>query len=252
MRVNKQARDEGARAAHYILAALLIFGLPCSALAHGACLASVHRLSAEQLNSRCAIEDEGACTLVDSGGVKGSSRFGALHYQLMEFEDDDHDLTAAVVFSADSAGHLRPIICSELPAAYYEHADRPQVIKSSYGALLVLPPIEQGDGGPHGALLYQWRDEHWRAVDLDTWQKNFADRIAPAYHSWNGISYDFSHMTGESFLYSPQDAHVAPSGFARMAFSIKDGALELTSLTVGSSEPIFEAMCRSNPKCHLG
>jgi hypothetical protein len=147
---------------------------------------------------------------------------------------------------------MLPFICNQVNAGYYEHGDRPQVFSLPHGHFLALPPIEQGTGGPQGALLYQWRRGRWRTVDLASWQKGFARRLAPKYVGWRGVGYDFKHMTGESFLYAPGDAHARPSGYAKMRFAVVQGVLTLSELNVGSSEPVFDAMCRANPKCKKG
>ena len=107
-------------------------------------------------------------------------------------------------------------------------------------------------GGPQGALLFQWQGGRWRTVDLDTWKKGFAKRLAPKYVGWRGVGYDFRHMTADSFLYAPGDAHARPSGYAKIRFTVAQGVLVLGDLNVGSSEPVFDAICRANPKCHRG
>lgn len=230
------------------LTAILVLSIAGVAKAASSdCGSDFRDLSTAQLSAHCAVRNQVNCTVVDSGVVTGSEPFGMLRYQLMHF--DDADKSAAVVLSAGVNGKLHPFICSEMEAAYYENPDRPQIIVSRYESLLALPPVEQGTGGPQGALLYRWVGQ-WRAIDLDGWQKSFARRIAPRYTGWRGVAYDFHSMTGESFLYAPRDAHSSPSGFAKMRFVIDNGALRLTRLSVGSSKPVFDAMCRATPHCH--
>jgi hypothetical protein len=168
------------------------------------------------------------CTVLESGVVPGSAPVGELRYQLTRFEDGDEN-GAAIIFRLRPGQRLTPLACSVLPDGEWEHRSRPRVLKSRYGLLLALPPVEQGTAGFEGARLFAWRGNSWRAVDLEIWHKSLRQA---GYDGWKGVLYNFQELTGETLLYKPKDIAAHPSKRATLRFSIENDALALTNLSV--------------------
>lgn len=114
--------------------------------------------------------------------------------------------------------------------------DRPEIIESSAGTVLVVPIRVDGTGSGNESEYYLRQEGIWLRLDATSWLQELRRRIPEQFGMWKGLWPDLRTMTAKTGLYRPDDANCCPTGGEiRVQLTIRDGALVIIDLTIEGS-----------------
>jgi hypothetical protein len=90
--------------------------------------------------------------------------------------------------------------------------DKPQLIPSQQGMLLLIPIRVDGTGAGNVSELYIRENGHWISIDTESWRKDLDSKIPKGLQIWKGIWPDYRTMTAEAGLYKEGDTNCCPTG----------------------------------------
>lgn len=110
--------------------------------------------------------------------------------------------------------------------------EKPQLIPSPQGPLLLLPIVVVGTGAGNESELYIREKGRWERIDTESWLKDLTARLPKGREIWKGIWPDYQTMTAEAGLYKPADANCCPTGGnATIQLSLNHHKIELKSVS---------------------
>lgn len=101
------------------------------------------------------------------------------------------------------------------------------VMQKPEGTFLHIPVRYPGTGAFRGDFLFQWKEDHWKEIDVRSWASQI--QLPPCYGIWKGPFLDFETLTYDTPVWIAGDGNCCPSGGEVHAqLEIVDDALRVT------------------------
>ncbi len=162
-----------------------------------------------------------------------------LQWQLQDGYTDEDGVSGGIVFIGDAGaarmGPTAPIAWSFDGARF----DAPVLLSGpefSGAAYIAVPGVHAGSGAGNADVLFRWDSpDSRRLTQIDTWswRDDLAERLPEGLGIWQGVRFDWPHMTAFTPLWQDGDGNCCGTGgTAILSFAIEGDRLVLSDVSV--------------------
>jgi uncharacterized protein len=172
-------------------------------------------VGAAQVKDRClsALADpEATCKVAEFAeiGPVEDHAFAYARYAYAPKRIGFPDYTRIVVFEHREPGGFSAVASPDAnPARTYQ---KPQILRADGRVLLHVSGVESGTGLANSERLFVWRGDHWRDVDVTSWQEELARRAPKGFSAIKGVFPDYVALKASTPLWLDSDDIDCPSG----------------------------------------